>query len=71
MVFPWGEPWITGTVRVELNLEKPQMLLEIDPRLNWKPARFFIYNGSVEECKRPTDAAVKRVNKSLARIKPY
>jgi hypothetical protein len=47
------------------------MLLEIDPRLNWKPARFFIYNGSVEECKRPTDAAVKRVNKSLARIKPY
>ena len=71
MVSPWGFAWITGTVKTEINyLGKPEMLFLVDPRLSWKPDRFFVFDGSVEECVPPSDAEMDRRNKLFALFDP-
>jgi hypothetical protein len=66
MVPEFGSPKITGTVQTEINyLGKPQMLFIVDPRLNWKPDRFFVYEGSIEPCDPPSDAEIEHRNKLL------
>lgn len=56
-----------GTLHLAINSEgNPQFLFRLDKRFNSKLPDFFINDGDVEECLRPTDAEVAIINKLIA-----
>lgn len=56
-----------GTIHVAINDEgTPQFLFRIDPRFANRLEDFFIYDGDVEECERPSDVEVSLINRLVA-----
>jgi hypothetical protein len=56
-----------GTIHLATNgKEEPQFLFRLDPRFADTLPDFFIYDGDVEECERPSDAEVSLINKLIA-----
>jgi hypothetical protein len=55
-----------GTVHQDINhIGEPQFLFRLDPRFNEKLDDFFVYDGDVEECERPSDDELALINKIL------
>jgi hypothetical protein len=53
-----------GTIHQAINHKgEPQFLFRQDPRFNSQLDEFFIYDGDVEECERPTDEEVEVINR--------
>lgn len=56
-----------GTIHLARNDQgEPQFLFRLDPRFANKLPDFFIYDGDVEECERPSDAEVSIINRLVA-----
>jgi hypothetical protein len=57
-----------GTIHEVLNHKgEPQFLFRLDPRFNSELRELLIHDDEVEECERPSDAEIERVNKLIAR----
>jgi hypothetical protein len=56
-----------GTIHEAINHKgEPQFLFRLDPRFDDKLEDFFIYDGDVEECERPSDQEIAVVNALIA-----
>jgi hypothetical protein len=56
-----------GTIHEGINHKgKPQFLFRLDPRFSDKLDDFFIYDGDVVECDRPSDQEIANINKLAA-----
>jgi len=52
-----------GTIHTKINHKGgAQFVFRLDPRFNDKLPEFFIHDGDVVECPRPSDAEVARIN---------
>lgn len=52
-----------GTIHLSVNHKgDPQYLFRLDPRFKHKQDDFFINDGDVEECYRPSDEEVRMIN---------
>jgi hypothetical protein len=57
-----------GTIHEAINYKgKPQFLFRLDRRFKESFPDVFIYPDEVEECGRPGDAEIERINKLVAR----
>jgi len=53
-----------GTIHQKTNHKgQPQFVFRLDPRFDDKLPEFFIHEGDVEECQRPSDADIALINR--------
>jgi hypothetical protein len=61
----WAPQTRRGTIHLAINQQrKPQFMFRQDPRFG-ELDDFFIYDGDVEECARPSDEEVARILKLI------